>query len=265
MKFRWLLRVFLTRTKIWKYLELLRLGLHLLLKKPHENDFQLFSKIGNAEGLFLDVGANIGQSAVSFRIFNKSYRVFSLEPNQELEGSLKIVKKIIGPKFNFKMLGAGELSKTFEIFIPVVDGVPFTQEGSFDRTSFESDPLFKIRTKAVTGKEIFALIRSEISLVPIDDLGLEPNIVKIDVQGHELAALKGMQKTLTKCRPLLMIENVTNIDELRSFLATQGYTNTYLYSLETRLLVRNDNNKGAENVFFLPAERIKEFESRNWI
>src|SRR5215831_370500 len=49
---------------------------------PHEKDYfglKLLLKPG--DGLFLDVGANDGISALSFRHINSSYAILSLEPN----------------------------------------------------------------------------------------------------------------------------------------------------------------------------------------
>src|SRR5260370_4334356 len=43
-------------------------------------------------GLFIDVGANDGISALSFRQFDRTYRILSLEPNYLLESSLKKIK-----------------------------------------------------------------------------------------------------------------------------------------------------------------------------
>jgi len=48
---------------------------------PHEPDFAFFERFSDESGLFLDVGANAGMSAVSFRIFNKCAPILSLEPN----------------------------------------------------------------------------------------------------------------------------------------------------------------------------------------
>ncbi len=38
-----------------------------LLRVPHDPDFRTFARFSEREGLFLDVGANIGQSAMSLR------------------------------------------------------------------------------------------------------------------------------------------------------------------------------------------------------
>ncbi len=57
-----------------------------------------------------------------------------------------------------------------------------------------------------TGKE--AVFRKTIRTVDLDSFqpGLNPSIVKIDVEGHELACLRGMRKTLARNRPKMIIE-----------------------------------------------------------
>jgi FkbM family methyltransferase len=43
-------------------------------------------------------------------------------------------------------------------------------------------------------------------MITIDDLGVDPQIVKLDIQGNELAALKGATRTLTTSSPDLLVE-----------------------------------------------------------
>jgi len=47
----------------------------------------------------------------------------------------------------------------------------------------------------------------DVAALPIDDLALERlDMAKIDVEGAELAVLRGMAETLARCRPILIIE-----------------------------------------------------------
>ncbi len=57
-----------------------------------------------------------------------------------------------------------------------------------------------------TGKD--AVFRKTIRTVDLDSYqpGLNPSIVKIDVEGHELACLRGMQGILARSRPKMIIE-----------------------------------------------------------
>ncbi len=48
---------------------------------------------------------------------------------------------------------------------------------------------------------------TEVRMVPLDDYhDLEPNFIKIDVEGCELKVLKGAEKTIEKHRPKMVIE-----------------------------------------------------------
>ena len=56
----------------------------------HENDFKIFSSFDKKENLFLDIGANDGISANTFRLYNKKSKIISIEINSTNENRLKI-------------------------------------------------------------------------------------------------------------------------------------------------------------------------------
>lgn len=59
--------------------------------------------------------------------------------------------------------------------------------------------------------------------LPIDSLGIAAKVrlIKIDVEGHELAALKGMINLIRASKPILIVE--TGSDEVISYLTAVGY------------------------------------------
>jgi hypothetical protein len=63
----------------------------------------------------------------------------------------------------------------------------------------------------------------------LDSYALEDvGFVKIDVEGHELAALRGAEQTLRRCRPLVLVEvedrhRPDAVSSVRAFMATMGY------------------------------------------
>ena len=59
-------------------------------KRVHEPDFEFFRGRGDGTGMLLDIGANAGQSALSFRAVNKG-PILSIEPNPGHERDLKMV------------------------------------------------------------------------------------------------------------------------------------------------------------------------------
>jgi hypothetical protein len=70
-------------------------------------------------GLFLDVGASIGQSALSFRIFNREAPVLSLEPLPSHRSDLRFVRRVIRGH-RFMIAGAAEKSCRATLYVPML-------------------------------------------------------------------------------------------------------------------------------------------------
>jgi FkbM family methyltransferase len=63
-----------------------------------------------------------------------------------------------------------------------------------------------------------------ISLSTIDSLGLtQLTCLQLDIEGHELSALKGALKTISRCQPLILIED--NENNCETFLTDLHYEN----------------------------------------
>lgn len=65
----------------------------------------------------------------------------------------------------------------------------------------------------------------EIEVLAIDDLGVNPDLIYLDVQGDELGVLEGAVQTLGRCSPVVAIEHD------RSLVAERGDAAAYLHSL----------------------------------
>ena len=98
-----------------------------LLRRPitHGDDFAAFARFPDRAGLFLDVGASSGTSAMSFRVFNRSSPILSIEPNAILERELRFLKRIV-PRFDYRIAAAGERDGTITLYVPIYRGVPLT-------------------------------------------------------------------------------------------------------------------------------------------
>jgi len=60
------------------------------------------------------------------------------------------------------------------------------------------------------------------TMLPIDILGLEDvSIIQLDVEGHELEALRGATQTISRCHPYILIED--NQGNCSDYLAQIGY------------------------------------------
>jgi FkbM family methyltransferase len=252
----------LHRAGAWSWLERGRLIARMMRELPHEVDFEFFGHFDGQDGLFVDIGANIGQSAISFRIFNRSYRVLSFEPNPMLEPDLRFTKMLLGRGFEYRMHGIGDRNGAATFFYPEVDGIALTQEGSVVPEELGDDPVFRSRLRATTGRENFTRRELRLQIERLDDQEVRPDIIKIDVQGAEAKAVLGMEETLKRSRPLLMIENGPGMKEVAQLLEGRGYGAPWYYHPPRGRLLPAAPDDQHLNLFFIPSEKVQAWKSK---
>lgn len=235
----------------WAYVWASR-GLGLLrfaLRRPHEPDFAAFALFADRPGIFLDVGANVGQSALSFRAVNRIAPILSIEANPQLARDLRFVQRFVRG-FDFKICAASDARGVQTLHVPLYRGLPITGEASLDeamtrdlywtRQQHIADDTDTVRTRAV-----------EVHSIPLDDLELSPAFIKLDVQGFELPALKGLAGTLAAHQPVLLVER-TAIADVTQYLAAIGYR-PYVY-LPSEHRLAPDDGRDSLNLFFVHAD-----------
>jgi FkbM family methyltransferase len=267
MGLNWKLRVLLTRLGIFETLDSGRLWVRKLARRPHEAEFAFFSRLEGTQGIFLDIGANAGQSAVSFRIFNHSLSIHSFEANGAMEPSLKQIRRLLGSRFEYTLCALGNHEEEKKLFIPVIDGVALTQEATFDRQSLVEDPVTLSRFRLLTGSTRAIIHEQRLRVKRLDDLGLDTRRIqaaKIDAQGAELEILRGMKRTLTEAEPVLLIEYGTTSPEVADYLSGLDY-GSFRFLAATQQLVESPIEPGELNYFFLTRNRAAEFRRRGWV
>jgi FkbM family methyltransferase len=177
---------------------------HFSFLLPHDKSYYALRHFIalRPNGLFLDVGANDGISALSFRYFDKNYRILSLEPNRLLETSLKKLKAR-DANFDYIMAGAGAQQSVMQFHVPVYKGVVLHTSTSSSLAHTRS------ALAASFGKSIAAAASINLidgSIIRIDDLDIEPTIIKIDAEGFNYDVLLGAAATIARSRPFLIIE-----------------------------------------------------------
>jgi FkbM family methyltransferase len=225
-----------------------------LLRRPitHGDDFAAFARWPDRPGLFLDVGASSGTSAMTFRVFNRASPILSIEPNGILERELRFLKRII-PRFEYRIAAAGDRAGTMTLFVPVYRGVPLTAYSTADR-----DDLLDERggLRSWLGDRVLSpqlrIDEVHAPVVRLDDLALDPAVIKIDVEGHELAVLRGLVETLRRRRPILLIERSGDFPAIAELLAAEGYS-PHTYRRGAAAFVPYADDAAGPNVFFLPA------------
>jgi FkbM family methyltransferase len=226
---------------------------------PHDKSYNALKHFVAAapSGLFLDIGANDGISALSFRRFSRNYRILSLEPNTLLEPALKRIKSA-DPLFDYRMVGAGSAPARIEFFMPVYRGIllhTFTS-GSRDQVQHAIKEQFGA---AVARNTTIEAVNGEV--VRPDDLQLDPAIVKIDAEGFDYDILLGLAETIARSRPFIVIEVAwTEQGQFAGFLKTHDYV-LIGYDIPADCFTANPEMPGSRkpkqrNFFAIPREKL---------
>jgi FkbM family methyltransferase len=217
------------------------------LRKPHDPDYRVFALFTDRSGMFLDIGANAGMSALSFRLYNRRSPILSIEPNPFHEGDLRFVGRFVQP-FDYRIMAAGDREDAGTLFVPSYRGVPFTTEASLVRDEVVHSPSLRDRLGPRMDSPDFEIAACPVRIAPLDELRLSPDFIKVDVQGFERRALEGLADTLERSKPVLLIEAPDQ--RLRTWLAERGYR-ARRYRPRTHDL--NGELWGSGNLVFLPA------------
>ena len=153
----------------------------------------------------VDVGANIGNHALYFASQLQAPRIECFEPNKRtfdtLENNVKINALEDVVKVHNKALGSKAsygVEKGYSVFNTGLNNIE------------EASPQEN---------------RNVISILKLDELNYEGvDLLKIDVEGHELNVLIGAEETIKSCRPVILIEAFDDsIADIEGFLGRCGY------------------------------------------
>ncbi len=221
-----------------------------LTRYAHESDFKVFDWLADTRGLVLDVGASRGQSALSVLRRTRRMRVFSVEPNPKHRWSLLLILLLHPFRFRFRLVAAGEETARKTLYVPGRRASGLSAQGSLDPAEFEKDYIReRLEQSGFDAGDKTAYRQVSIRLVPLDDFDLSPDLIKLDVEGFEQQALKGLEKTLRQQHPALLIE-INNPQRWMPFLQTLGYEFYYYDDLD-RVLKSFEERWQELNVFCL--------------
>jgi FkbM family methyltransferase len=203
-----------------------------LLRRPHDHDYAAFALFPQSDGLFLDIGANAGMSAMSFRIYHREARILAIEPNPYHERDLLWTKRVVG-RMEYGLWAAGETPGEAELYVPMYRKVPITAEASLSRRFVEESPSLRDQLGGRMRAPDFEIVCRRVEVRRLDDLQLEPAFVKVDVQGSEQPTLLGLKATLETHGPPVLVESPS--EETQLFMNSLGYE-AYAYDHNNRRL-----------------------------
>jgi FkbM family methyltransferase len=187
-------------------------NLNLIFKKNILIEAEItenFKKVIKSNFIIYDIGANIGYYTVLFSQFASSGKVIAFEPDK-FNFNYLTKNKDINNLSNVSLIDKGISSTISELV--------FYKDISTGRTSsIEQDAWHPNATK-IKKENIFSTTLDKIS----ETYGI-PNLIKCDVEGHEVEVLKGAHKVLSS-NPILMIEvKDCNKIEVTKILTSYNY------------------------------------------
>jgi FkbM family methyltransferase len=234
-----------------------RVGVFILdntdLFLPHEPDYHGFSLIASrgfsGEKLILDLGANRGHSARAFMKLLPGWRALSFEANPIHKARLEAIRDRSGGRFDFRIAAIGDRTgEELEIFTPRFGPIVLHSAASI----FRDEALAGVEQSWPRLKGKFSVTSGTSTSLALDDLDLEPGFIKLDIQGGELAALRGMSRMLARARPVLLIELNLSHQGIAAFMAERGYK-PYWYDHASGRFHAGESRQ-TRNLFYLPTD-----------
>ncbi len=187
--------------------------------KPHEEDFEALAYFTpEISEVFIDIGSNRGEAISSMLACMKTKNnIIGFEPNSIVFSKLE--KQFANnPRVKVNNIGLGNIDKDLNLYIPYYRKWMFDGLSSFkyeEASEWLVHRLWRFNVKNLSVKTTKCKVRR------LDDFILNPYFIKIDVQGFELEALIGAEKTLRSYKPILLIESIS--EEVKLFLNDFGY------------------------------------------
>lgn len=174
--------------------------------KTTEIEYLLLDKWIRPGDWVLDIGANVGHYSLKFsELVGESGHVLLFEPVLSTVDLLasNITK---APYQNLSIFNVAVSDKTTLVGMEVPKKYPGGKDSNYYRAHISSSS-------------------SELSIlsISIDSLNIKHPIrlAKIDVEGHEINVLKGMESILRRDYPILIVEGDSN--EVNNYLVSLGY------------------------------------------
>ena len=158
--------------------------------EPHIRDLVAFHLPD--DGLFVDVGANIGYHALYVARSFPSARVIAVEPNPLVRAQLERNRRL-NHADNVEVLGCALADKPGQVTLWAQDERDYNRGRSSLQRNADLGP--DIAAVAVECRTLDALVGER-----------RLDVLKLDTQGTELAVLAGARRTIARCRPLIVLE-----------------------------------------------------------
>jgi len=212
----------------------------------YEEDYAHLNKFQGINN-YVDIGANRGDTIHDvLRIFPDT-KIVGFEPNVALFNKLE--KQLSKHKnVTIHNTGLGNSNEVRDFYLPKYRNYIFDGLGSFQYEATVS--LLRLEIPNFN-EDLVTVDKHQFKVQKLDDFNLTPDFIKIDVQGYEYLALKGGEQTISKYKPILLIE--TPGKDIIEYLESLNYMHAYLVN------GKFVKGRGDLNTFFFNKDNIKKY------
>jgi FkbM family methyltransferase len=210
-----------------------------------EHELSILRPFISAGSIVIDVGANIGTHTLPFSRWVRSGRVIAIEAQPAICEVLRL---------NCRQNGCSNVSVVNAICSDRRGNAEFeadyTDENNFGGVSFAAAPpdarlavfrwLDRFRHRHATS----------IPVIPLDDLcRAQVALIKLDIEGMELDALRGAHQLIARHQPVIFFEqnSTARLHETHDYLTGAGYR---LFWLETQPFNRSNFRREDDNIWW---------------
>jgi len=148
-----------------------------------------------ANSVFWDIGANVGLYSVIFAKGNPTWKIYSFEPNIQVHKTFYKNISFNNCK-NIQLLPLALSDSKEKLNLRINRNRPGTSSLNSKPGKFTNSK----KIESISGDELF-----------LSDKILAPDLIKIDVEGHELKVLNGLKMIISNFMPVISIELAINV------------------------------------------------------
>ena len=218
------------------------------IKNNDEKELQLLKEIIIPGTDTIDVGVYRG--VYSYEMAKYSEKVHAFEPNPIIFKDIKTNLSKIIKNISFYNYALSDHENTSILKVPI-------RNKNFDRDNYEE--YFQMGKATIHKENKMEDIETfEVKSKKLDSFSFSNKIsfIKIDVEGHELAVIKGAENTIRKNKPILLVEieerhSQKKVSETLDYINSLGYI-SYFYKNELLKTSSLDNLNLYNNFIFKP-------------
>ena len=227
---------------------LLKKRLFRAIKNNYEKELTLIDRFSDKSKSAIDIGVYRG--VYSLKLSQNFNQIHSFEPNPLLFPYLNINLKKIIKNINLYNLALSNKSGETELKLPVRSKSIFKEK---------IKELYQLGAASIHPKNEFEDFKKvRVKIDKLDNISINNiGFIKIDVEGHELEVIEGAKETITKDKPILLIEiekrhSKRPVEETIAKICNLNYECFFVKDKEL-IPVEKLNDKNLENnFFFLP-------------